>query len=145
MADPNTPEAEGEPHGASDEEPGLREAGESMVGEAHDTGEGGVVQAVEFPEFESNEGDGEPASIERLLDVRLTLSVELGRRQLLVQEVLNLGQGSLLDLGRSSSELVDVLINGKLIARGEVVVIDENFGVRITSLVDPIERVKRMS
>jgi flagellar motor switch protein FliN/FliY len=142
MAEPNSPEAD-EPRateeGRSSEDPNLHES----VGERAE--DEPVVQNVEFPEFESEEGAGEAGSLERLLDVRLTLSVELGRRQLLVQEVLNLGQGSILDLQRSSAELVDVLINGKLIARGEVVVIDDNFGVRITSLVDPIERVKRLA
>lgn len=142
MAEPNSPEAD-EPR-ATDEErmsedPNLHES----VGEAEQPTP--LVQNVEFPEFESDDESNEQGSIDRLLDVRLTLSVELGRRQLLVQEVLNLGQGSILDLQRSSAELVDVLINGKLIARGEVVVVDDNFGVRITSLVDPIERVKRLA
>jgi flagellar motor switch protein FliN/FliY len=103
-----------------------------------------VVEEVTFPRFEKGGENKAGAGIDRLLDVRLTLSVELGRRQMLLQEVLNLGQGSILDLEKSASDLVDVLINGKLLARGEVVVIGESFGVRITSLVDPIERVKRM-
>lgn len=145
MSEPNpaTPE---EPHEGAD--PGDEAGGSSAppdpsIREA--TGaEERVVQDVSFPELEDEEITGEPSKINRLLDVRLTLAVELGRREMLLQEVLNLGQGSILDLEKSSSELVDILINGKLLARGEVVVIDESFGVRITSLVDPVDRVKKM-
>jgi len=143
MSEPNpaTPEEPREGTGATAEEtkgsadPSIREAQEAQE---H------VVQDVSFPELEDEEVNGEPSKINRLLDVRLTLAVELGRREMLLQEVLNLGQGSILDLEKSSSELVDILINGKLLARGEVVVIDESFGVRITSLVDPVDRVKKM-
>jgi flagellar motor switch protein FliN len=105
---------------------------------------GTIVREVEFPSFADEASAPGEGGIERLLDVRLTLAVELGRRDMLVQEVLNLGKGSVLDLLKPSSEPVDVLVNGKLLARGEVVVIDESFGVRITALVDPVERVKRI-
>jgi flagellar motor switch protein FliN/FliY len=124
-------------------DPSLRESREGRGSRGSEDRET-VVQDVNFPEFDDEESTSEPSKINRLLDVRLTLAVELGRREMLLQEVLNLGQGSILDLEKSSSELVDILINGKLLARGEVVVIDESFGVRITSLVDPVDRVKKM-
>ena len=68
------------------------------------------------------------------------MTVELGRTKKQIREVLALGPGSLLELDKLAGEAVDVLVNGKLIARGEVVVIDENFGVRITDIVSPAER-----
>jgi len=131
-----------EPNPTPPEAPEADPTGGESTGASAESEE--LVQDVAFPEFEEDAAAAEPAKINRLLDVRLTLSVELGRRHLLLQDVLSLGQGSILDLEKSSSELVDILVNGKLLARGEVVVIDESFGVRITSLVDPVERVKRM-
>ena len=74
-------------------------------------------------------------SMNLLMDVQLELSVELGRKCILVRDVLQLGAGSILELEKLSGEPVDVLVNGKLIARGEVVVVDENFGVRVTEIV----------
>lgn len=74
-------------------------------------------------------------TIDLLYDVQLELSVELGRATMPVREVLQLGPGSVIELDKLGGEPVDVLVNGRLIARGEVVVVDENFGVRITELI----------
>jgi flagellar motor switch protein FliN/FliY len=79
--------------------------------------------------------------ISLLLDVPMTLTVELGRTTRLVQEILGLGEGSIIELDKLAGEPVDLLVNGKLIAKGEVVVIDENFGVRVTDIVSPDERL----
>ena len=71
-----------------------------------------------------------------LLDVPLTLTVELGRATQLVQYILGLGEGSIIELNKQAGEPVDLLVSGKLIAKGEVVVIDENFGVRVTNIIN---------
>ena len=70
-----------------------------------------------------------------IMDVPLKVTVELGRAQMRIKEILNLGQGSVVELDKLAGEPVDVLVNGQLIAHGEVVVIDENFGIKITNLV----------
>ena len=91
--------------------------------------------------------DGDPASdtdIGLLLEVPLSISVELGRTSLTIRELLALGQGSILSLDRHAGEPVDVLVNGKRLARGEVVVIDEDFGIRVTEVVTPEERISGM-
>ena len=75
------------------------------------------------------------AGMEVLLDVPLALSVELGRARCFVKDLLNLSSGSVVELDKAAGDPVDILINGKLFARGEVVVIDENFGVRIQEIV----------
>lgn len=80
-----------------------------------------------------------------LLDVPLEISVELGRVKMLVKDVLELGNGSILEIDKSAGEPVDVLVNGRLMARGEVVVIEDNFGVRITEIINPNERAGRAS
>lgn len=80
-------------------------------------------------------------NISLLMDVPLQLTVELGRTKMLVKEILSLGEGSIIELDKLAGEPVDLLVNNKLIAKGEVVVIDENFGVRVTDIVRPAERL----
>lgn len=79
------------------------------------------------------------ASIELLMDVMLKLSVELGRAQMTVRQVLDIQKGSVVELNRVAGEAVDVFVNERLIARGEVVVVDDKFGVRITELISPVK------
>ena len=96
------------------------------------TGGGGPATAV------ATGGGGVPPNIARLMEVRLMVTIELGRTRKTVQEVLDLGEQSLIELDKSVGEPVNVLVNGRLFARGEVVTVSENFGVRITELVSPI-------
>ncbi|MDH5681049.1 MAG: flagellar motor switch protein FliN [Spirochaetota bacterium] len=79
-----------------------------------------------------------------LLDISMQLTVELGRTKMQIKNILALGEGSIIELEKLAGEPVDLLVNGKLIAKGEVVVIDENFGVRITEIVSPHERLEQM-
>jgi len=83
-------------------------------------------------------------NIDMLLDVDLMVTVELGRAQLKLRDVLNLSCGSVIELSRLTSEAVDILVNGALLATGEVVVIDDRFAVRINKLLDRVERLKRV-
>jgi len=106
------------------------------------------VQPVEFGEFEKKE---EPISqnidlskLELLLDVPLELKVELGSTKLNLREILELHEGSMIQLNKLAGEPLDIYANGRLIARGEVVVIDENFGIRITEIVSLRERMKTL-
>ena len=82
--------------------------------------------------------------IELLLDIALPVTVELGRTRMVIRDILHLAPGSVLELDKLAGEPVDILINDKSIARGEVVVVDENFGVRLTSIVTPTERVANL-
>lgn len=79
-----------------------------------------------------------------ILDIPLDVSVELGRTRLLINELLQLGQGSVVELNKLAGEPLEVYVNGKLVARGEAVVINEKFGVRLTDIISPIERVKQL-
>lgn len=102
------------------------------------------ISPVKFPPLS---GSGIPENIQKidlLMDVQLTLTVELGRTKQLVKDVLGLGEGSIIELDKLAGEPVDLLVNNKLIAKGEVVVIDENFGVRVTDIVSPSERLTKM-
>lgn len=82
--------------------------------------------------------------MELLYDIQLPISIELGRTNMLVRDILRLGRGSVIEFDKLVSEPVDILINGKKIAEGEVVVIDKHFGIRITTLVDPTDRIRAL-
>ena len=84
------------------------------------------------------------AQIELLLDVPLAITVELGQATVTIRDLLELGQGSILPLDRRAGEPVDVLVNGQRLARGEVVVIDEDFGIRVTDVVSRSDRLRSM-
>lgn len=100
------------------------------------------VQSVAFPSLAPTLTENQAKNIELLADVPMQVTVELGRRTMMIRDVLELGTGSIIELDKLAGEPVDLLVNQKLIARGEVVVIDESFGVRVTDIVSPIERIK---
>ena len=88
---------------------------------------------------------GETKSMDLILDIPLTVAVELGRSKMLINDLLQLGQGSVIELTKLVGEPLEVLVNQKLVARGEVVVVNEKFGVRLTDIVSPMERVQSMA
>jgi flagellar motor switch protein FliN/FliY len=87
----------------------------------------------------------EQANIGLIMDVFMEMTVELGRTRKLIKEILSMGEGTIIELDKLAGEPVDILVNHKLIAKGEVVVIDENFGVRVTEIVSPNERLSEMN
>jgi flagellar motor switch protein FliN/FliY len=87
---------------------------------------------------------GTPRTLDLLLDVPLDLSVELGRARMSIQDLLNLSPGSVIELDKVAGEPLDFMVNGRLVARGEAVVVNDKFGVRITDIVSPSERIARL-
>lgn len=83
-------------------------------------------------------------NLDLILDIPLKVTVELGRTRMLVSELLNLGQGSVIELAKLAGEPMEVLVNDKLVARGEAVVVNEKFGVRLTDIISPAERIERL-
>lgn len=105
-----------------------------------------AVQPVEFAPLDNGNARSEmPQNLELIMDVPLQITVELGKSRKTIKEILALGPGSVVELDKLAGEPVDVLLNGKLVAKGEVVVIDENFGVRITDIVSPLERFSKLT
>ena len=99
----------------------------------------------EQPSVESNEVPAAAGNnIDMVLDIPVTLSMELGRTRMSINELLQLNSGSVVELQRMADEPMDVLVNGTLVAHGEAVVIDDKFGIRLTDVVSPKERVKRL-
>jgi flagellar motor switch protein FliN/FliY len=100
---------------------------------------------VQFSGFsEPGYAQGEPGNLDLLLDIPLKVTVELGRTQRTIKSILELTQGSIIELDKLAGEPVDILVNNKLIAKGEVVVIDENFGVRVTDIVSQWDRIEKI-
>ena len=86
----------------------------------------------------------EQGNIGLIMDVYMEMTVELGRTRKVIKEILGMGEGTIIELDKLAGEPVDILVNHKPIAKGEVVVIDENFGVRVTEILSPVERVTDM-
>jgi len=103
-----------------------------------------MVQPVEFAPFSAVSTPKETANLTLILDVPLQFTVELGRTQKTIKEILELGPGAIVELDKLAGEPVDILVNGKPIAKGEVVVIDESYGVRITEILSTADRVSSL-
>ena len=147
MSDAETPDDE---EVMDDWAAALDEAGDTET----DTDVGGVTE----PEFEvadvspaglqTLEDDsvpgGEDFNLDVILDVPVTIAMEIGQTKISIRNLLQLNQGSVIELDRLAGEPLDVLVNGTLIAHGEVVVVNEKFGIRLTDVISPVERVKKL-
>ena len=102
------------------------------------------VQQANFSSLIPSKSAKSHDNIDLILDVSLEVSVVLGRTKKSIKDILNLGNGSLIELDRLADEPVEVLVNGKVIAEGEVVVVDENFGVRINNILSGTDRIKSL-
>lgn len=107
--------------------------------------QGGALSGNASRSFSSSPGDGQINDINMVLDIPVQLSVELGRTKVPIKHILQLGQGSVVELDALAGEPMDVLVNGYLIAQGEVVVVNDKFGIRLTDVVTPSERLRRVS
>ena len=101
-------------------------------------------QSAPFQELKPTAASGAPRDMDFLLDIPLEVTVELGRTRMFIKDLLQLGQGSVLELEKIAGEPMEILINNKLVARGEVVVVNEKFGIRLTDIISPTERVRQL-
>lgn len=105
-----------------------------------------AVGDEDIPPVQSKDAQPEDVhNLDLILDIPLTVTVELGRSRMLINDLLQLGQGSVIELTKLVGEPLEVLVNQKLVARGEVVVVNEKFGVRLTDIVSPMERVQSLT
>lgn len=100
---------------------------------------------IEELEGKPDQEGGQMADLESILDISVSLSVEIGKTDLSIRNLLQLNQGSVVELDRLAGEALDVLVNGTLVAHGEVVVVNEKFGIRLTDVVSTHERVKKLN
>ena len=120
----------------------------SALEEQGDEG-GGADEAAQAAQFEQLQPDahgagGGDVKIDSILDVPITIAMEIGRTRINIRNLLQLNQGSVVELDRLAGEPMDVLVNGTLIAQGEVVVVNEKFGIRLTDVVSPADRIKKL-
>lgn len=101
-------------------------------------------QRVEFEPAKPGEDKGGEVQLDAILDVPVNLSMEVGRTRISIRNLLQLNQGSVVELDRAAGEPLDVFVNGTLVAHGEVVVINEKFGIRLTDVISPAERVRKL-
>ncbi len=106
-----------------------------------------TAQPAQFPPFEQNDEvkQIERSKLELLYDVPLQFTVELGRTEKTLKEILDLGPGAIIELEKSAGEPLGILVNGKLVAKGEVIVIDENYGIRIKGILNAEERLNNIN
>jgi len=123
------------------DDPGKEE--ENTVTDLEGSEEDG--QTEEGAEDTDGQEDAGNKSLDFILDIPLTVTVELGRSKMLINDLLQLGQGSVVELTKMVGEPLEILVNQKLVARGEVVVVNEKFGVRLTDIISPMERVQSLS
>ncbi len=120
----------------------------AAMAEAGETGKDDDVQAAPMEEFDhvsqSSQGTGPAPDMDVILDIPVTISMEVGNTQIPIRNLLQLNQGSVIELDRLAGEPLDVLVNGTLIAHGEVVMVNEKFGIRLTDVISPGERIKRL-
>jgi flagellar motor switch protein FliN/FliY len=118
---------------------------EDAIEEPIDDIKADIFQEVEKQQDKPSGGTSEDLNLDVILDVPVTLSMEIGRTQINIRNLLQLNQGSVVELDRFAGEPLDVLVNGTLVAHGEVVVVNEKFGIRLTDVISVSERVKRLA
>jgi flagellar motor switch protein FliN/FliY len=126
----------------------MAEAESADAGDGDGKGSGSSVRAAPMEEFEESskisQGSGPAPDLDVILDIPVTISMEVGNTQIPIRNLLQLNQGSVIELDRLAGEPLDVLVNGTLIAHGEVVMVNEKFGIRLTDVISPGERIKRL-
>ena len=120
--------------------PGIAET----TGETENQVDGKQEAPYEFSDIEHPKEAGSENKMEFLLDIPLEISIELGRTRMLIDQLLKLNQGSVIELSKYAGETLEILANRKVIAKGEVVVVNEKYGIRLTEIVSPMERIQRL-
>lgn len=131
----------------SEEQDTMDEWAAALAESGDDVDSGDDVVPAEFDELQdtsSNLNEDESRKLETILDIPVSISMEVGRSKISIRNLLQLNQGSVVELDRVAGEPLDVLVNGTLIAHGEVVVVNDKFGIRLTDVISQIERIKKL-
>jgi flagellar motor switch protein FliN/FliY len=126
------PQEAAEPAGVTEESPSPMEPGATENA------------SYAFSAVKGQTGDSQPAKLDFILDIPLEITVELGRTKMLIHDLLKLGQGSVIELGKPAGETLEILANNRLIAKGDVVVMNDKYGIRLTEVISTIERLEKL-
>lgn len=116
---------------------------EALVKGSH-TDDSASKGSFTFNGLKGKSADGNQANLDFILDIPLEISVELGRTRMLIQDLLKLGQGSVIELSKAAGGTLEILANNRLIAKGDVVVINDKYGIRLTEVISPVERLEQL-
>ncbi|MCP9451584.1 MAG: flagellar motor switch protein FliN [Nitrospira sp.] len=122
----------------------MPEAGGKRETSRGDVNATATPQPASFPPVQNAEPAGTPKNIEFLLDIPMNVSVYVGSTKMAIRDLLQLAQGSVIELDKLAGEPMDVMVNNKLVAKGEVVVVNEKFGIRLTEVISAAERVQQL-
>lgn len=124
----------------------MTESDSTMQTDPHAAGTGGGAspQPASFPPVQNGDTSGAPKNIDFILDIPMSVSVYVGSTKMAIRDLLQLAQGSVIELDKLAGEPMEVMVNNKLVARGEVVVVNEKFGIRLTDVVSAAERVQQL-
>ena len=117
--------------------------GESGAGTPQ-TADGGGSPPHAFSGLKNQTEGGKPANLDFILDIPLEITVELGRTKMLINDLLKLGQGSVIELTKPAGDTLEILANNRLIAKGDVVVMNDKYGIRLTEVISPVERLEKL-
>jgi flagellar motor switch protein FliN/FliY len=135
---------ENEEMGGDDQDAMADEWAAALVEQTTDAADEMDVSAVAFDELADESPASKDPKLDVIMDIPVTLSMEVGNTDISIRNLLQLSQGSVVELDRVAGEPLDVLVNGTLIAHGEVVVVNERYGIRLTDVISPQERIKRL-
>ncbi len=119
-----------------------RKARQTAVSKAADGAN--AKQAYAFSDLKNTGEAQRPANLDFILDIPLEITVELGRTKMLIHDLLKLGQGSVIELTKAAGETLEILANSRLIAKGDVVVVNDKYGIRLTEVISPVERLEQL-
>ena len=111
---------------------------------ASDTPAGASGESYAFNDLQDPANDNKPANLDFILDIPLEISVELGRTKMMIHDLLKLGQGSIIELGKQAGETLEILANNRLIAKGDVVTMNDKYGIRLTEVISTVERLEKL-
>ena len=134
--------SDGKDDSADDWAAAMEEAG-TPIQEAN-SGSALNAENVTLDKLQNTSSSGEDLNLDVILDIPVTISMEIGNTKINIRNLLQLNQGSVVELDRMAGEPLDVVVNGTLIAHGEVVVVNEKFGIRLTDIISPAERVRKL-
>ena len=115
-----------------------------LNGRENPAGSGANEEAYSFSGLKNQSEAGRPANLDFILDIPLDISVQLGRTRMFIQDLLKLGQGSVIELTKNAGETLEILANDRLIAKGDVVVVNDKYGIRLTEVISPVERLEKL-
>ena len=122
------------------------EAGQHPSGGKAPKGDGGdrEKEAYAFSDLKTQAGEHQPSKLDFILDIPLEITVELGRTRMMIHDLLKLGQGSVIELGKPAGDTLEILANNRLIAKGDVVVMNDKYGIRLTEVISTVERLEKL-